>query len=254
MDKQVIVVTSGKGGVGKTTLSAQLGISLADKGKKVIIIDADTGLQNIDMVLGVEQHVFSNLLDVMDSGGIVQEAILSVEKHKNLYILPTSQIRVKSDLEGISLKSLSEKLLKFFDFVIVDCPAGIDFGFRSSVEAASLCIIVTTQVVTAIRDAARVKELLKDINKRNTVLVVNRVREKSARIGALQDPNDIAKLLNLPLFGTVPEDDEIIYSTNCGTALDDGATSKKYFVEMADRLVNTEEGQLVAGDALYKQV
>jgi len=216
---RTIVVTSGKGGVGKTTTTANLGTGLADAGKKVVVVDADVGLRNLDVVLGLENRVRKHLLDVIEQQCSLDDALVRDRVRRSLYLLPAAQNREKDDVPQAAMSALIAELAKRFEFVLIDCPAGIEQGFRNAVAGAHEAIIVTTPEVSAVRDADRITGLLPaDIEPK---LIVNRVRPTLVRKGTMMSVDDVNAILHLPLIGVVPDEREIIIATNRGTPVID---------------------------------
>jgi septum site-determining protein MinD len=213
---EVIVVTSGKGGVGKTTTAANLGAGFALLGKKVILVDADIGLRNLDVVMGLENRIIYDLVDVVEGNCSLPQAIIRDKRFETLYLLPAAQTRDKEAVTADQMGILCRELLLDFEYVIVDCPAGIEQGFRSAIAGADRAVVVTTPEVSAIRDADRVIGLLEAAGKQPPLLVVNRIRPHMVQKGDMMDINDIVDILAIDLLGVIPEDEYIVVSTNRG--------------------------------------
>ena len=232
-----IVVTSGKGGVGKTTTTANLGTALADSGASVVVVDADVGLRNLDVVLGLENRVSKHLLDVIEGKCTLDEALVRDRVRRSLQLLPAAQNREKDDVPEDKMADLMRQLRERFDFVLIDCPAGIEQGFRNAVIGAQEAIVVTTPEVSAVRDADRIVGLLPQ----NIVikLVVNRVRPAMVRKGTMMSVADVNAILRLDLIGVVPDEREIIIATNRGTPVIDidGSETGAAFRRIARRLL-----------------
>jgi septum site-determining protein MinD len=213
---EVIVITSGKGGVGKTTTTANIGCGLAMEGKKVVLIDTDIGLRNLDVVMGLENRIVYDLVDVVEGSCRVKQALIKDKRYDGLYLLPAAQTRDKSAVSPEQMIKLCEELKEEFDFVIVDCPAGIEQGFKNAIAGASKAIVVTTPEVSAVRDADRIVGLLEANELRNPKLLVNRVRFDMVKRGDMMTIDDIIDILAIDLIGVVPDDEKIVISTNKG--------------------------------------
>jgi septum site-determining protein MinD len=235
-----IVVTSGKGGVGKTTTTANLGTALADAGRSVVVVDADVGLRNLDVVLGLENRVSKHLLDVIEGKCELEDALVRDRLRRNLQLLPAAQNREKDDVPEDKMAELVGQLKERFDFVLIDCPAGIEQGFRNAVIGAQEAIVVTTPEVSAVRDADRIVGLLpQDIIIK---LVVNRVRPAMVKKGTMMSVADVNAILRLDLIGVVPDEREIIIATNRGTPVIDieGSETGAAFRRIARRLLGED--------------
>lgn len=213
---QVIVITSGKGGVGKTTACANIGTSLALLGHRVAMVDADIGLRNLDVVMGLENRIVYDIVDVVEGFCRVRQALIKDKRFEGLYLLPAAQTRDKSAVSPLQMKSVCDELKTDFDFVLVDCPAGIEQGFRNAIAGADRAIIITTPEVAAVRDADRIIGLLEADGMTEPQLVLNRIRHQMVRRGDMMDIDDVIEILAIDLLGIVPEDEIIIVSTNRG--------------------------------------
>jgi septum site-determining protein MinD len=238
MAGRTIVVTSGKGGVGKTTATANIGSALAQKGHSVVLIDADIGLRNLDVVMGLENRIVYNLVDVVEGKCRTQQAMLRDRKISKLFIIPAAQTREKDSVNPEQMKELCNELANEFDFVIIDCPAGIERGFKNAIAAAQSALVVTTPEVSAIRDADRVIGLLEANLIHDVHLVVNRMNSRMVKKGDMMSTADIVTLLSIPLLGVVPESEEVVISTNRGVPLvhERGSKAGKAFQRIAARL------------------
>jgi septum site-determining protein MinD len=216
---RTIVVTSGKGGVGKTTVTANLGSALAQSGKKVALVDADFGLRNLDLLLGLEQRVVYTALDVLAGECSLEKALVKDKRQPNLVLLPAAQNRTKEAIDPGQMKDLVEGLTKNHDYILIDSPAGIEMGFRNAIAPAREAIIVTTPEMAAVRDADRVVGLLETEDIKSIRLIVNRVRPEMIQLNQMISVEDILDLLVVPLVGIVPDDERIIISTNKGEPL-----------------------------------
>lgn len=213
---EVIVVTSGKGGVGKTTTTANLGTGFALMGKKVVLVDADIGLRNLDVVMGLENRIVYDLVDVTEGNCRLKQALIRDKRYETLYLLPAAQTRDKTAVSPDQMKQLCQELAQEFDYVVIDCPAGIEQGFKNAIAGAERAIIVTTPEVSAVRDADRIIGLLESAGKSNPKLIVNRIRPKMVKKGDMMDIDDIIEILAVDLLGIIPEDEYIVISTNRG--------------------------------------
>ncbi len=216
MPGSVITVTSGKGGVGKTTTSANLAVALALTGKKVIAVDADIGLRNLDLVMGLENRVLYDLVDVVEGRCQLQQALVRDTRVESLHLLAAAQTRDKADVGIQQMVSVCKTLSHMADYVVIDSPAGIEHGFQSAVAPADRVLIVTTPDVSALRDADKVIFLLERDWKHQPGLVVNRYNAKLSRTGELRDIDDILDILAIDLLGVVPEDKSIVLGTDRG--------------------------------------
>lgn len=213
----VIVITSGKGGVGKTTTTANLGHGLAMMGKRVCLVDADIGLRNLDVVLGLENRIVYHILDVMEGNCTVSKALIRDKQYgDNLVLLAAAQTREKDAIQPAQMRELMEQLKEEYDYILVDCPAGIEQGFRNAIAGADKAVVVTTPEVSAVRDADRIVGLLEAAGLYDPQLIVNRVRPDMVRRGDMMDISDIDDILNIQILGVVPDDESIIVSTNRG--------------------------------------
>jgi septum site-determining protein MinD len=240
MTARRIVVTSGKGGVGKTTTTANVGAALARSGARVALVDADVGLRNLDIVLGLEARVRFHLLDVLEGNAELEDALVSDKRVPSMKLLAAAQTREKDDVDTAKMHALIETLRERFDYVIIDCPAGIETGFRNAVVGADEAIIVCTPEVSAVRDADRVVGLLGD---RLTVkLIVNRLRPALVRKGKMLSVADVDQILRLPLLGIIADEPGVIVSTNRGEplALDETSATGAEYRTIAARIAGTD--------------
>ncbi len=212
----VIVVTSGKGGVGKTTTSANIGTGLAMFGKKVVLIDTDLGLRNLDVHMGLESRIVFTLIDVIKGSCRISQALIKDKRYPNLYLLAAAQNCDKSDITADDMKSLIDQLRAEFDFVILDCPAGIDVGFMNATAGADIALVITTPEVACTRDADRVIGILEGKGYKDIRLIINRIRPELIKKGKMKTPEQLVEDLKCRLFGVVPDDDEIVISTSNG--------------------------------------
>jgi len=213
---EVIVVTSGKGGVGKTTTTANLGAGLASLGNRVCLIDADIGLRNLDVVMGLENRIVYDLVDVTSGNCPFRKALIKDKRFENLFLLPAAQTKDKTAVSPEQMKTLCEEIKDEFDYVIVDCPAGIEQGFRNAIAGANQAVVVTTPEVSAVRDADRIIGLLEKEDLRDPKLVINRIRFQMVKHGDMMSIDDIIEILAVDLLGVVPEDELVVVSTSRG--------------------------------------
>lgn len=213
---EVIVVTSGKGGVGKTTTTANIGTGLSLEGKSVVLVDADIGLRNLDVVMGLENRIVYDLVDVVDGVCRLRQALIKDKRFSNLYLLPAAQTKDKNAVTPQQMQQLTAELASEFDFVIVDCPAGIEQGFKNAIAGANRAVVVTTPEVSAVRDADRIIGLLEANGLKNPQLVINRLRIDMVKRGDMMNIDDMIDILAIELLGVVPDDEHIVVSTNRG--------------------------------------
>src|SRR5512139_240253 len=231
MAGKVATITSGKGGVGKTTATANLGVALASEGNKVVCVDADIGLRNLDVVLGLENRIVYDLVDAIEGHCRLRQALIRDKRLSELYLLPAAQTRDKSAVSPEQMVELCDQLRPDFDFILIDSPAGIERGYRNAVAPADKVVIITTPEVSAVRDADRIVGLVEADEKGPANLVINRLNPDMVRRGQMLSTEDVVELLAIDLLGIVPEDKEIIISTNRGTpvAMDGKAASGQAF-------------------------
>ena len=213
---EVIVITSGKGGVGKTTTTANIGIGLSRLEKKVIVIDTDLGLRNLDVVMGLENRIVYNLVDVIEGNCRLKQALIKDKRFPELYLLPSAQTRDKTSVSPEQMKKLVDDLKEEFDFILLDCPAGIEQGFQNAIAGADRSIVVTTPEVSAIRDADRIIGLLEANGIRKNELIINRLRVDMVRRGDMMSVDDVTEILSIPLIGAIPDDEQVVIGTNQG--------------------------------------
>ena len=213
---KVIVVTSGKGGVGKSTSTANLGTALALLDQRVVVIDADIGLRNLDVIMGLESRVVYTSMDVIEGACDLEKALVKDRRTKDLHLLAASQKNNKNDIQPEQMKKICLELKEEYDYVLVDSPAGIEQGFRNAAAGADVAIIVTTPEVPSVRDADRIIGLLMNMNVDEMGLIINRLSPKEVAKGDMMDPKDIIDILSIDLIGVIPEDKEILVSTNRG--------------------------------------
>ena len=205
---EVIVITSGKGGVGKTTTTANIGAGLSQADKKVIIVDTDLGLRNLDVVMGLENFIVYNLVDVIEGSCRLKQALIRDKRYENLYLLPSAQTKDKSAVSPGQMKKLTAELKEEYDYVLLDCPAGIEQGFQNAIAGADRAIVVTTPEVSSIRDADRIIGRCE--------LIINRIRMDMVKKGDMMSVDDVTEILSIPLLGAIPDDEQVVIGTNQG--------------------------------------
>lgn len=242
MSGTVIVITSGKGGVGKTTAAANIGAALAMSGPRVALVDADIGLRNLDLVLGLENRIIYDLVNVVEGRVELRKALIRHKHIENLSLLPAAQSRDKNAVNPDQMRTLTEELKEEFDFVILDCPAGIEQGFKNAVAGAEKAIVVTTPEMSAVRDADRIIGMLDSEGIHNPWLVVNRIRPDMVKRQDMLSVDDLIEHLKIELLGVVPDDESIIVSTNRGmpAVMDDRSKAGKAFKQIAARIVGED--------------
>ena len=238
MISKVITVTSGKGGVGKTTSTANLGTALAKDGMKTLVIDTDIGLRNLDVVMGLENRVVYDVVDIIEGRCKPKQAMIKSRTLDNLFLIPAAQTRDKDSITPEQMKQLVLELKKDFDFILIDCPAGIESGFKNAIAGADEAIIVTTPEVSAVRDADRIVGLLAANEMYNPKLILNRVRMDMMQRGDMMSIEDVLDILNIDLLGVVPDDESIIISTNKGESVLDmsKSTASQAYFNIAKRM------------------
>ena len=239
---EIIVITSGKGGVGKTTVTANIGLGLANLNKKVVVVDTDIGLRNLDVVLGLENRIVYNLIDVIEGSCRMKQALIRDKHCENLYLLPSAQTRDKTSVKPEQMVKLTTDLAEEFDYILLDCPAGIEQGFKNAIAGATRAIVVSTAEISSIRDADRIIGLLESSEIKNPELIINRIRPNMVRKGEMMDVDDIVDLLSIDLIGVVPDDEYIITQTNKGEPViqNKKAPSGKAYLEIAKRILGED--------------
>lgn len=245
MSAQVLTVTSGKGGVGKTTVTANLATALAMAGKKVVALDADIGLRNLDVVMGLENRIVYDLVDVVEGRCRLRQAMIKDKRQPELYLIPAAQTRDKTAVSPTDMILIADQLREEMDYVVIDSPAGIERGFRNAVAPADAVIVVTNPEVSAVRDADRIVGLLEAEEKNAPMLILNRVKPAMMARGDMLSVNDVLEILAIDLIGVIPEDERILVASNQGLPLVmhglNGSSAGQAFRNVALRL----EGQSV---------
>lgn len=216
---EVIVITSGKGGVGKTTTVANIGTGLAMLGQKVVLVDTDIGLRNLDVVMGLENRIVYNLVDVTSGSCRLKQALIKDKRLPTLFLLPSAQTKDKSAVTPEQMIKLTEQLREEFDYILLDCPAGIEQGFKNAIAGADRALVVTTPEVSAIRDADRIIGLLEANGLHHIDLIINRLRPEMIRRGDMMSVEDVVDILAVDLIGTILDDEQIVIATNQGSPL-----------------------------------
>ncbi|NLT95621.1 MAG: septum site-determining protein MinD [Clostridia bacterium] len=239
---EVIVITSGKGGVGKTTTTANIGTGLAALGYKVVLIDTDIGLRNLDVVMGLENRIVYDLVDVTQGHCRLKQALIKDKRFDGLFLLPAAQTKDKTAVNAEDMKKLCSELEKEFDYILIDCPAGIEQGFKNAIAGAQKAIIVTTPEVSAVRDADRIIGLLEANNLKSPRLIINRIRPDMVKRGDMMNIDDMLDILAIDLMGVVPDDEYIVVSTNKGepAVLDMNSRAGQAYRNIARRITGEE--------------
>ncbi|MCM1984219.1 septum site-determining protein MinD [Lyngbya confervoides] len=250
---RIIVITSGKGGVGKTTCSANIGMALARLNRSVALLDADFGLRNLDLLLGLENRVVYTALDVLDGQCRLEQALVRDKRQRDLVLLPAAQSRNKDAITPDQMRQLALELTQRYDYVLIDCPAGIEMGFQNAIAPAEEALIVTTPEISAVRDADRVIGLLEAHEIKKIQLIVNRIRPAMVQNNDMMSVADVQEILSIPLIGIIPDDEQVIVSTNRGEPLvlsEDLSLSGMAIRNIADR-IEGKEVDLLDLDAPY---
>ncbi|WZL71580.1 septum site-determining protein MinD [Clostridiaceae bacterium 35-E11] len=239
---EVIVITSGKGGVGKTTTTANIGTGLALEGKKVVVVDADIGLRNLDVVMGLENRIVYDIVDVIDGVCRIRQALIKDKRYNSLFLLPAAQTRDKNAINPKQMQELCNELKESFDYVLVDCPAGIEQGFKNAIAGADKAVVITTPEVSAIRDADRIIGLLEAAELRNPQLIINRIRIDMVKKGDMMNIEDMIDILAIDLLGVVPDDEAIVISTNKGepAVTDDKSLAGQAYRNITKRIIGEQ--------------
>jgi septum site-determining protein MinD len=242
MDSRVITITSGKGGVGKTTTTANLGTALALQGKKVAVVDSDIGLRNLDAVLGLENRIVYDLVDVVEGQCRLRQALIKDKRVPELFLLPAAQTRDKNAINSVQMEQLCLQLRAEFDFVVIDSPAGIEQGFRNAIVGADEIIIVANPEMASVRDADRIIGLVEAAGKPEPRLILNRLRAEMVKRGDMLDVADVLEVLGIDLLGIVPEDELIIIATNKGEPIvyDKRSRAGRAYLSAAQRILGEE--------------
>ncbi|RDU64644.1 septum site-determining protein MinD [Helicobacter sp. MIT 14-3879] len=259
----VITITSGKGGVGKSTAVGNISVGLANRGKKVVAIDFDIGLRNLDMILGLENRIVYDVIDVMEEKCNLNQALINDKKSKNLYFLPASQSKDKNILNKDKVKILIEELKNNFDFILIDSPAGIESGFEHAIFWADKALIVVTPEVSSVRDADRVIGIIdaksdkaRDGKEVEKSLIINRIKQDLVKKGEMMSSDDVLNILGIPLIGLIPEDEKIISATNSGVPViyNKNTKSAKSYQDICDRILGKEIPIEIPNDSILDSI
>ncbi len=242
MGCRIIVITSGKGGVGKTTTTANLAVALASEGHKVAAVDGDVGLRNLDVIMGLENRIVYTLVDVIEGTCRLNQALIRDKRINNLYMIPTAQSRTKDAVTAEQMLDVCEQLRKEFDFVLIDSPAGIEAGFKNASAGADEALVVTTPEVSAVRDADRIIGLLESMEKAPISLIVNRIKPAMVKRGEMLSVEDVLDILAVDLIGVIPDDESVVTSSNKGEPLtfSSGSPASHAFSNIAKRICGNE--------------
>ncbi|MDR0653286.1 MAG: septum site-determining protein MinD [Synergistaceae bacterium] len=242
MAARVIVVTSGKGGVGKTTATANIAAALAILGNKVVAVDGDVGLRNLDVIMGLENRIVYTLVDVIEENCRLSQALIKDKRVDNLFMIPTAQSKTKDAVTSEQMVKVCSELKEDFDFVLIDSPAGIESGFRNAAAGADEALVITTPEVSAVRDADRIIGLLESMEKSPISLIVNRIRPQMVKKGDMMEVADVRDILQIELIGLVPDDENVVKSANEGKplTLGDESPAAVAFKNIAARITGKE--------------
>ena len=242
MGGKVVTITSGKGGVGKTTATANLGISLAHLGKSVVVIDADIGLRNLDVIMGLENRIVYDLVDIVEGRAKLRQAMIKHKKFEQLFLIPAAQTRDKMAVSPEDMVKLTDELREEFDYVLIDSPAGIERGFRNALEPADEVLIVTNPEVSAVRDADRIIGLIEAAEKGPGRLVINRIKPAMVEKGEMLSADDVFDILALEIIGIIPEDEFVLSASNKGVPVSQNENSRAgmAFNNVARRIVGED--------------
>ena len=242
MSAKVVTITSGKGGVGKTTIAANLGAALASLGKRVVCIDADIGLRNLDVVLGLENRIVYDLVDVIEGRCRLRQAMIRDKHNQDLFLIPAAQTRDKSAVSPSDMVRLSDELRRDHDWILIDSPAGIERGFRNAIAPSDDVYVITNPEVSAVRDADRIIGLVEAEEKGPPKLIINRINPNMVKKGDMISTDDIVELLAIELIGIVPEDPNVLVSTNRGipVSLDGKSPAGEAFRNIARRMMGED--------------
>ena len=248
MSATVITVTSGKGGVGKTTVTVNLGVALALRGKKVVCIDGDIGLRNMDVIMGLENRIVYDIVDVVENRCRLKQAMIRDKRLPELYLIPASQTRDKDAVSPEDMIRVCDELKKEFDYILIDSPAGIEQGFKNTLAPADTVLVVTNPEVSAVRDADRIIGIIEAQEKGPAKLVINRMNINMMARGDMLTKEDVNDLLSIDMIGLIPEDENVIISTNKGTpvSFEEKTKAGHAFINLAARI----DGEAVPFDEI----
>lgn len=258
MSAQIVTITSGKGGVGKTTAVASLGIALASRGQKVVCIDGDIGLRNLDVIMGLENRIVYDVVDVVEGRCRLRQAMIRDKRLPDLFLIPAAQTRDKNALSPSDMMRLGDELREICDWVLIDSPAGIERGFKNSIAAADRVLVLTNPEISAVRDADRVIGILEAEEKGSPALILNRVNPEMVKRQEMLSPDDVLDLLAIELIGIVPEDQSVIVAANRGQpiALEENSRAGQAFRNIAARLMGVDVPfmELESQEGLWKRI
>ena len=242
MSAKIVTITSGKGGVGKTTATANISVALAQLGQKVVCIDSDIGLRNLDVVLGLENRIVYDLVDVIEGRCRIRQAMIKDKRFEELYLIPAAQTRDKNAMSPSDMIELCNEIKDDFDWIIIDSPAGIERGFKNAIAPANEVLIITNPDVSAVRDADRIIGIIESEEKGPARLIINRLNTEMVKRGDMLDSGDVLELLAIKLIGIVPEDESVLKSTNIGKPVvtDEKSLAGKAFQNIARRLMGDD--------------
>ncbi len=242
MAARIITITSGKGGVGKTTATANISVALAELGKKVTCIDSDIGLRNLDIVMGLENRIVYDLVDAVEGHCKINQAMIRDKRFENLYLIPAAQTRDKNSVTPSEMTTLCEQISADMDFILIDSPAGIEGGFKNAIAPADEAIVITNPDVSAVRDADRIIGIIEAMEKGPAQLILNRVNPEMVKRGDMMEAEDVLELLAVKLLGVVPDDENVLVSTNRGqpVVLNPKSRAGLSFRNIAARLTGDE--------------
>ncbi|MBF0472873.1 MAG: septum site-determining protein MinD [Nitrospirae bacterium] len=249
---RIIVITSGKGGVGKTTLSANIGMALAQMDKRVLAMDADIGLRNLDMILGLENRIVYDIIDIVEGRVTASKAFVKDKRGSSLFLLPAAQTKNKDAISPEQMQAVVDEVKEHFDYILIDSPAGIEGGFRTAAASATEAIVVVNPEVSSVRDADRIIGLLESMGKKTIRVVVNRIKIEQVKRGEMLSVEDIEEILHIPKIGIVPDDEKMVDHTNRGEPIvlsDKQSNAGRAIRNIAMRL----EGQIVPFDELEEK-
>ena len=256
---EVFVITSGKGGVGKTTSTANIGAGLAAADKKTILIDTDIGLRNLDVVMGLENRIVYDLVDVIEGSCRLKQALIKDKRYPGLFLLPAAQTRDKNAVSPEQMKKLCQNIRDMgFDYIIIDCPAGIEQGFKNAIAGADRAVVVTTPEVSAVRDADRIIGLLEANGLNDPGLIVNRIKTDMVKRGDMMSVDDVKEILSVNVLGVVPDDEAIVVTTNRGepAVADDFSKAGKAYRNITARIMGEDVPlmDLDAGEGFFGRI
>ncbi len=242
MAAKILTITSGKGGVGKTTATANISVALAQLGQQVVCIDSDIGLRNLDVVLGLENRIVYDLIDVIEERCRIRQAMIKDKRFDNLYLIPAAQTRDKNAVSPSDMVNVCDQISAEFDWILIDSPAGIERGFKNAIAPADSVIVITNPDVSAVRDADRIIGIIEAEEKGPARLIINRLNPEMVKRGDMLDAEDVLDLLAITLIGLVPEDEKVIMSTNIGKPVvaDEKSLAGHAFRNIARRLLGDE--------------